>query len=66
MRPKSMMLVCQSLLLTMLESTIIMHNGRLASDPFKIISLGSSLHEWNSPVSASTSIATPFTATVIS
>ena len=61
-QPKSMMQVCQSLLLTMNESTIIVHDGRLASDPFKIISLDSSLHEWNCPVSASTSIATPFAA----
>ena len=58
-QPKSMMLVCQSLLLTMVESTIIMHNGRLASNPFNIISLDASL---NHPVSASTSIATPFAA----
>ena len=57
-----MMSVCQPLLLMMHESAIIMHDGRLASDPFKIISLDSSLHEWNHPVSASTSIATPFAA----
>ena len=59
-QPKSMMLVCQSLLLTMRESNIITHYGRLASNPFNIISLDSSLHEWNHPASASTSIATPF------
>ena len=61
-QPNSMMLVCQSLLLTMCESTIIAQDGRLTSDPFKIISLDSSPHEWNHPVSATTSIATPFAA----
>ena len=61
-QPKSMMPVCQSLLLTMRESTIITHNGRLASNPFNIISLDASLHVWNHPASASTSIATPFAA----
>ena len=61
-QPKSMMLVCQSLLLTMCERTIITHNGRLASNPFNIKSLDASLQVWNHPASASTSIATPFVA----
>ena len=58
-QPKSMLLVCQSLLLTMCESNIFAQDGRLTSDLFKIISLDSSPHEWNHPVSATTSIATP-------
>ena len=57
-----MMPVCQSLLLTMLESTIILQDGRLTSNPFKIISLDSNPHEWNHPASATMSIATPFAA----
>ena len=61
-QPKSMMVVCQSLLLTMCESTIIVQDGTLTSDLFKIISLDSSLHEGNYPASATTSIATPFAA----
>ena len=59
---KSMMPVCQSLLLTMHESTIIAQDGKLTSDPFKIISLDSSPHEGNHSASATMSIATPFAA----
>ena len=64
-QPKPMIPVCQSLLLTMCESTIIVQDGRLTSDPFEIISLDSSLHEGNHPASANTSIATPFAASAI-
>ena len=46
----------------MCESTIIAQDGTLTSNPFKIISLDSSPHEWNHPVSATTSIASPFAA----
>ena len=46
----------------MFESTIIEQDGRLTSNPFKIISLDSSLNEGNHPASANTSIATPFAA----
>ena len=60
-QPKSMMPVCQSLLLTMPESTIIAQDRRLTSNLFKIISLDPSTHEWNHPAWASTTcIATPF------
>ena len=61
-QPKSMMQVCQSLLLTMHESSINVQDRILTSDPFRIISLDSSLHEWSHPASATTSIATPFAA----
>ena len=61
-QPTSMILVCQSLLLTMHESTIITHNGRLTSDPFNIISSDSSPHEGNHSVSATMSVATPVAA----
>ena len=54
--------VCQSLLLTMCENTIIAHDGRLTSDPFKIISLDSSPHEGNHSVSATMSVTTPVAA----
>ena len=57
-----MMPVCQSLLLTMRESTIIVQDGRLTSDLSKTISLDSSLHEGNHPASATTSSTTPFAA----
>ena len=61
-QPKYMMSVCQSLLLTMCESTIIAQDGRLTSDLFKIINLDSSPHEGSHPASATTSIAPLFAA----